>query len=836
MDLTFCGGAGEVGASCYLLTIDGKNLLLDCGIRMGSDKDTLPDLGVIQERGGVDAILVSHAHLDHTGCLPAISREYPHAVIYMTHATKDLVRVLLYDSLKIMHSNEAEIPVYAQAHVRDMLNRVVCYSPEFEFTPFKDSRIRVTFYSAGHVAGAAAVYIKGNEGSLLYTGDFSSKRQATIEGSSISNRLRPDAMIIETTYGDKLHANRQVEEQRLVEMVEQIVGNRGKILIPAFALGRAQEVILILKSAFNKRKLSPFKVYVDGMVREICRMYQLNPNYLRNSLARKVFKGRDIFFDDNIIAIEDREQREEVTEQRDGCCIISSSGMLTGGPSQWYAERLAPDEKNFIAITGYQDEESPGCHLLSLLDGHSDQDDKVLKLGDRMVPVRCGIGKYNLSAHGDRGEILGLIHGLAPKQVFMVHGDLSVIEDIAQRVQKEIRGQVHVAQNGQTFEVNISRPRKQLSRPDIPPLNKELPLGPEDIKELWRHVFDNGVTFRALSPEELLKIWTGSSQLGDEEIHEFNRLLNESIYFDPDRKRPFLFHAVEPDVVEERMKPKIMELNQMLALADEFFPPDTGLYKKGARFEQGIVLLSFKFPKVAMERYDQRFKEFEELTGWKVEVSQEYNLESLDMEITKLLPDDVTLEKASYYRIEGYFRIAVRGSIDQDRIKERFKAITGLDLVIDDADVQTIANCDGIKTDPQQMEQNKALNLIEDAFKDMEDKLYKKSVKQQSGCRYIELSFISPQIGGKYKDIIEKLENQTRWAIRINKIPNQNEIIKLIKIITEDKGISLKKNPSIHQMEEVIRIIPVDHVDQQVIEELCREVMDRTGYVLEVRI
>ncbi len=136
MDLTFCGGAGEVGASCYLLTIDGKNLLLDCGIRMGSDKDTLPDLGVIQERGGVDAILVSHAHLDHTGCLPAISREYPHAVIYMTHATKDLVRVLLYDSLKIMHSNEAEIPVYAQAHVRDMLNRVVCYSPEFEFTPF----------------------------------------------------------------------------------------------------------------------------------------------------------------------------------------------------------------------------------------------------------------------------------------------------------------------------------------------------------------------------------------------------------------------------------------------------------------------------------------------------------------------------------------------------------------------------------------------------------------------------------------------------------------------------------------------------------------------------
>jgi len=133
---------------------------------MSSSKDNLPDFQLIQENGGVDVILISHAHMDHIGALPIISRIYPDAKIYMTHAAKDLTRVLLYDSLKIME-REAEIPAYAEIHVREMLNRIICHTPGHTFSPFLDADLKVTFYSAGHIAGAASIYIVGTEGSFF---------------------------------------------------------------------------------------------------------------------------------------------------------------------------------------------------------------------------------------------------------------------------------------------------------------------------------------------------------------------------------------------------------------------------------------------------------------------------------------------------------------------------------------------------------------------------------------------------------------------------------------------------------------------------------------------
>ena len=249
MRITFCGGAGEVGASCYLVEAEGKRILLDCGVRMGNAKDPLPDFRLIQEHGGVDAVVLSHAHLDHSGALPIISREYPQAPIFMTHATKDLVRALLYDSLKIM-AQEEEIPIYAEKHVELMLKRIVCYSPQTYFT-VPDSGIQLSFYQAGHILGAAAVELKSAEGTLFFSGDISFARQHTVGGAAIG-KLRPDVAVFESTYGDKLHANRQGEELRLVETVKEAIASGGKVLIPAFALGRAQEEIMILQRAMNK--------------------------------------------------------------------------------------------------------------------------------------------------------------------------------------------------------------------------------------------------------------------------------------------------------------------------------------------------------------------------------------------------------------------------------------------------------------------------------------------------------------------------------------------------------------------------------------------------------
>ena len=210
MNLHFLGGAMEIGGSCIYLKIAGKGILMDSGIRQSGQKDPIPDFRTLQEQGGVDAILLSHAHMDHIGTLPIISKAYPGAPIYMTAMTADLTRVLLYDSLKIMNNREGEIPHYSEQDVLSMLNRI---HPVGYQTPFPILEgFTLTFYPAGHIAGAACIYLVTEEGTLFYSGDFSAFSQRTIEGISIP-KLRPDIAIVETTYGNRLHANRQLEEK-----------------------------------------------------------------------------------------------------------------------------------------------------------------------------------------------------------------------------------------------------------------------------------------------------------------------------------------------------------------------------------------------------------------------------------------------------------------------------------------------------------------------------------------------------------------------------------------------------------------------------------------------
>lgn len=214
---------------------------MDSGLRQSVSKDPMPDFRSIQEQGGVDGIIISHAHLDHIGTLPIISKEYPNARIYMNNMTKDLVRVLLYDSLKIMNNREAEIPLYAEIDVENMLNRIFTINYEVEFEILED--IRLTFYNAGHIAGASCVYLKGKEGAVFYSGDFSIFSQKSVEGAKVP-KLRPDIGIFETTYGDKLHSNREVEEARLLDIVNECIDKKGKMIIPAFALGRHRKLYL----------------------------------------------------------------------------------------------------------------------------------------------------------------------------------------------------------------------------------------------------------------------------------------------------------------------------------------------------------------------------------------------------------------------------------------------------------------------------------------------------------------------------------------------------------------------------------------------------------------
>ena len=804
MQLTFSGGASEVGASFIVLKIDDKNIALDCGIRMNAN-NSMPDFSFLKQYGSIDAIILSHAHMDHSGALPVLSREYPNAKIYMTHVTKDLIHVLLYDSLKIMEHREAEIPIFAETHVKAMLDNIICYSPVHTIKPFSygnnGNNIEITFYSAGHIAGAAGVYICGAEGSFFYSGDFSLTPQLTVEGASFP-KLRPDIAVLESTYGDRLHASRDIEEDRLTETILSVISRKGKLLIPAFSLGRAQEIILIINRALNKKQLPEnLKVYTDGMVNDICCVFTQNPNYLRTQYGKRILKGIDIFFNDNVIPVnKNKKLREEIAGSDDGLVIVSSSGMLTGGPSQWYAEKLAGNENNYIALTGYQDEESPGRKLLEMAGMDKNDKDRVLKFGDKIIFVKCEIGLYSLSAHADKMEIINLAHTLSAKQVFLNHGNEEIVNSLGIELQNEYRGAVYIPKNGETFNIAFANKRKQSAvyKHEINATMSETHIDTTDINDngpLWKFILGNYGTSKAFTIEDLYYVRYGKPHGDEEDFIRFRTVINSSPYFEAEKKRPFMFHAIEEDSYKNT-DGEPMEVNKMLALAGEYFAADTGLYKKGARIDEKTALLYFNFPIAALKINADKIKDFENTTRWKTEINSDCNLGAAEHLIASMAGGKNNVKSCSYYRTENAFKISLEKMPESGNFKniqDKFYETTGISLFL--SSQNSGAPPPPVRADKEmgQMEQNQAFQFIDGVFSSKPHKLYKKSLKIKNGKKGIELSFVSPYIESLYRDEIDEIETKTRWHIWINPETNQHELMKTAREFLDGYGIFYKK-------------------------------------------
>ena len=530
MEFLFLGGAMEIGASCIYVKLGGKRILFDSGIRQSNAKDPLPDFRTIQEQGGLDAIVVSHAHMDHIGTLPIISKAYPNARIYMTVMTAELTRVLLYDSLKIMAYREDEIPHYTEQDVLSMLGRVTPMRFQMELAILEN--VKLTFYPAGHIAGAACAYLVAEEGTLFYSGDFAAFSQRTIEGVHIP-KLRPDVAIVETTYGNRLHANRQVEEKRLVELVRECIESGQKVLIPAFALGRSQEVLLILRAAIQNEEIPAIPVYVDGMVRDINIVYTRNPTFLKNALGKRILRGGEPFYTKEIQPVAPMQNREELLKIKGPAVFVSSSGMLTGGPSMQYAKMLVQSEEACIIITGYQDEESPGRQLLNLLEN---KEEGKITLDGTTLPVRCRVEQVGLSAHGDKSEITALLERLSARQVFLVHGNEETIRAYGKELAMEdYRRQIYLPECGHIYTVEIHKKRQQLSNILPYTMQKNVSFTAEDAKLLWTYWQDN-YSGRKFSVSQIATIWYGQQQ-EEAVLQEMQNILAQSPYFSPNMRQ-----------------------------------------------------------------------------------------------------------------------------------------------------------------------------------------------------------------------------------------------------------------------------------------------------------
>jgi Cft2 family RNA processing exonuclease len=424
MNIHFLGGSDEVGASCILLELGGQRILVDAGIRVspkardGLPGELLPDLSPLNV-GKLDAVIITHAHADHIGAIPLVLGSLPDTPVYTTPATMSLMSVMFRDALRIMDSRleaEGELPTYDVLQVQRVENAARPTDLRQEFSI--NGAVNVTFYRAGHIPGAVSVFLQADEGTVLVSGDLSfSPMRATPEAEIPP--VKPDALILETTYGGRLHANRRAEEQRLIDSVSRVIERGGRVLIPAFALGRAQEVALILDHAIQKKKLPAVPVYLDGMTRSITQVFERFPDYLSRELTKHLEDNLNLFRTDAVQFVQSRQQREELAMNLSPSVVISSSGMLTGGASPYYAQYVVKDPNSAIFITGYQDEESPGRLLQNL----AAEGGGTITLYGKKFQVECEIGTYSLSAHADENELTQFAAQLEPDRVFLVHGD-----------------------------------------------------------------------------------------------------------------------------------------------------------------------------------------------------------------------------------------------------------------------------------------------------------------------------------------------------------------------------------------------------------------------------
>ncbi len=835
--LHFLGGAKEIGASAILIELNGYKVLLDCGIRQSAGKDPLPDFRKIQELGGVDAIIISHAHMDHTGTLPLISKEYPLTPIYATVMTIDLTRVLLYDSIKLMNRKEEGIPVYAATDVEALFTRM--HGCRFEETLEILPGIRLTMYQAGHIAGAACIFLESKEGSLFYTGDFSGFSQNTIEGIRVP-KLRPDVIITEATYGDKLHANRQVEEKALVEVVKECIEKKGKMVIPAFALGRAQEVLLILKRAMNKGEIPKVRIYADGMVRDMNAVYSRHPWYLKNMLAKKIEKGNDIFYSDEILPVGIKDDRMELLNGNEAKIFVASSGMLTGGPSAIYAEKIASMENGYIIITGYQDEEAPGRQIQQLLE--SEEEERFLTVNEHRVPVRCTLKKVSLSAHGDKSEIQGLLERLSARHIFLVHGDSTVLEGMVTELEMDYRTKIYTPETGDSEIVYLRSPRKQLKKVYQYTMQRKDDFWEKESfsKELYDYIQKYYAGYK-FTVKDLAFVWYGKSIEEEKMLISFEQILNESIYFSRDAKRLFLFQCSTQEQIEEmQQKNNGMDQNSIMKFAAEWFIDYP--YKKISCFQERKELqLVFDFPKLADKKFDTLAEEFLGRTGWKVFRNLEPNEYAMQTFLSERL--GTNLRKISIRKQESSVMLTFNNSVMEKELEElcqEFEDLTGYFLLYEgkNVSVKEKTQYQGKKREniyPEKpikpLEQNLAFSCIEAEFQGEKVLPYKKGIQTDAQGEFLQIAFLSPQLGIRVQDILQRIANQTGWRIQVADSVNQNVVLTFASQICKAHNVILRKNPSYLPEKQELLLKPADlsGISEEVRILIENEILEKTG-------
>ncbi|PIN87180.1 beta-CASP ribonuclease aCPSF1 [Candidatus Woesearchaeota archaeon CG10_big_fil_rev_8_21_14_0_10_44_13] len=437
--VSFLGGARQVGRSCLLLQTPESRVLLDCGIDVASDQQPYPFLEAPEFKvGELDAVIISHSHLDHSGLLPYLFKYGYRGPVYCTMPTRDVMSLLQLDLIKIM-MNEGKEPIYTADDVKEMVKHTICL--EFEEVTDITPDVRITLYNAGHILGSALVHLHIGNGlhNLVYTGDLKFGRSQLLEqASTIFPRL--ETLIIESTYGGKDNIMPPLTEadELMKEVITKTIKRGGKVLLPVLGSGRAQDIIVLIENLVRTKELEEVPVYIDGMVWDVTAIHTAYPEFLNSNIRRLIFhKDQNPFLNPIFKRIGSAKERQQVLEETGPCVILATSGMLVGGPSVEYLKALGDNPKNTLMFTCYQGEGSMGKRI------QNGEKEFTFREGQKseMLSIKMEIHKVEISDHSDRRQLMNFVSKCEPKpkKVIIGHGENSRCLDLASSIHKMFR-------------------------------------------------------------------------------------------------------------------------------------------------------------------------------------------------------------------------------------------------------------------------------------------------------------------------------------------------------------------------------------------------------------
>lgn len=453
--LVFClGGVKQVGRSCFVVLTPESKVMLDCGINPGEalGLDAYPRIDWFPfTLSDLDAVVLSHAHIDHQGFLPALFRYGYRGPVYCTEPTLPLMTLLQMDSVKIAKANGSYLP-YESRDVYEVIKHCVTlpYGKPTDISP----DITITLNNAGHIMGSATVHLNiSGAHNILYSGDYKFARTQLLD-TALSIYPRVETLITESTYGNTsdIMPDQTTVYDNFTKSINHTLQHGGKVLIPVPAVGRAQEMMLVLDKEMRDRNLVECPIYIEGMISEASAIHMSYAHYLGFNVRKSVSSGVNPFQSEYFTLVNGPGKRDEILEDRSPSIIMATSGMLEGGPSVEYFKSIAPVRENKIIFVSYQINGTLGRRVMDGIMNEIGMMDKKGKV--KVVPVNCETQRIDgFSGHSDFNQIMNFVYRVKPKRVIVNHGEKSKSENIASSIHNRYHLRTSVPDNREVIKL-----------------------------------------------------------------------------------------------------------------------------------------------------------------------------------------------------------------------------------------------------------------------------------------------------------------------------------------------------------------------------------------------